>query len=675
MRSIALKPANILYASFLVTFCLLAGTTHSWGAEAKRGKAVAAEKAALPKGNKIQGGTAAPGSDQSQIKNWHPYLDVAYELTYWDKAEIKEWREKRDIEIGETLAAYRASWAGKLAGSADGGTAPRKEGEQIVFRDREYLRLAIAHTIDYLQSDAVESLNSADQTLEKLKGKSSMPEIAYWIGYVKALQALEKNDSAAFASQVYNIWNNAVLYYEQSEVTRPVSTQGTSTLATYYYRNLVNLVVTRAIISRKMEELNVLGPLFLMLKERNLGDKDGEGKYFTTLVQRIAEGLKAPDSDRHRLNFTVAVIESKRLHQVTAAKLDAEGMSLAAQKSFEQAKQFNDLALKWADSPRSSGVVAVTADQLDITSFAIQRLPENEKAPAYKFFATLPEQVGSATLLESMAVYNDLAPKSEKDWDKSGYENRNLYVKAVHRLWRATMELSLWTGDYYLAKLNSQGATQNILNAAKPVQNVLEAYLDFLGAQNSRGFKDVVPDSAIFGAAEAAEKLAYAYYKVNMYSLDDKAYNRWLFHRLQATELFPMAPREVTQTAAVLRQDGRYNLYLDYFQPLAGRVNRSPAIKKWIGSQKSEDVTSIREYVGAIDQIFAAVPVSAADSGARGTGGSSFAVSFQQLREEMQRKPDHPVHQLLKEFYLEEIQKKTPYTRLLKEPNLLDLGL
>jgi hypothetical protein len=675
MRSNVLKPASLLCTSFLVTFCLLAGTTRSWCAEAKRGKAVVTEKAASTKGSKPPGGTTAKSSDQSPIKNWNPYLDVAYELTYWDKAEIKEWREKRDLEIGETLAAYRTSWTGKLAGTADGGTPPRKEGEQAVFRDRDYLRLAIAHTIDYLQSDSVESLNSADQILEKLKGKSSMPEIAYWIGYVKALQALEKNDSALFSAQVYNIWNNAVLYFEQSEVTRPVSAQGGSTLATYYYRNLVNLVATRAIISRKMEELNVLGPLFLMLKERNLGDKDGEGKYFTTLVQRIAEGLKAPDSDRYRLNFTVAVIESKRLQQVTTAKLDAEGMSLAAQKTFEQAKQFNDLALKWAESRRSSGVVSVTADQLDITSFAIQRLPENEKAPAYKFFATLPEQVGSTTLLESMAVFNDLAPKSEKDWDKAGYENRSLYVKAVHRLWRATMELSLWTGDYYLAKLNSPGATQNILNAAKPVQNVLESYLDFLGAQNSRGFKDVVPDSAIFGAAEAAEKLAYAYYKVNMYSLDDKAYNRWLFNRLQATELFPLVPREVTQTAAVLRQDGRYNLYLDYFQPLAGRVNRSPAIKKWINSQKTEDIASIRDYVGAIDQIFASAPASAADATTKSADGSSYTVPFQQLREEMQRKPDHPVHQLLKEFYLEEMQKKTPYTRLLKDPKLLDLGL
>jgi hypothetical protein len=41
-------------------------------------------------------------------EEWGPYLDVAYELTYWSKAEIKEWREKSDKEIGQKLADFRS---------------------------------------------------------------------------------------------------------------------------------------------------------------------------------------------------------------------------------------------------------------------------------------------------------------------------------------------------------------------------------------------------------------------------------------------------------------------------------------------------------------------------------------------------------------------------------------
>ncbi len=674
MHSNVLKHTSVLTVSFILAFCLQAATSAVWAAEPKQGKGSAAEKAALAKAAKPTGSIPSQPAVQPQIKSWSPYLDVAYELTYWEKAEIKEWREKRDAEIGETLAAYRTSWIGKLGGSLDGGSTARKAGEQSSFRDRDYLRLAIAQTIDYLQSDNQESLNSADQLLEKLKGKSSMPEIAYWIGYVKALQALESNDPTQFVAQVFNLWNNAILYIELSESDRLTTSKGGSSIATYYYRNLVNLVVNRAIINKKMADINVLGPLFLMLKDRDLGSKDGEGKYFTTLVQRIADSLTSPDSDRYRLNFSVAVIESKRLQQITTAKLDAEGMTPAAQKAFEQALQFNDLAFKWAESRRSSGVVLATIDHLDMTSFAIQRLPENEKAPAYKYFAALPSLAGSTTILKSMAVFNDLAVYSGAGWEKAAFDNRKVYLKATHRLWRAIMELSLWTGDFYLAKLNSPGATQNVHTLAAPLQVVLESYLDFFATQNNKGMSDVVPDSAYFGAAEAAEKLAFAYYKVNTYSLDDNAYNQWLFHRLQATELFPMAPREVNQTAAVLRQDGRYNLFLEYFQPLAGRVKQSPAIKKWIDGQKAEDTAVIRDYINSVDQIFATALDNSADTAAKSAGGSRFIAPFQQLREELQRKPDHQAHRLLKEFYVEEIQKQTPYTLLLKEPKRTHKG-
>jgi hypothetical protein len=658
----------VRFATFIFTFCLLAGTTAAWAAAPKQGKAGSATPAAATKAAQPRK-TPANTSAAAVIKDWGPYLDVAYELTYWDRAEIKEWREKRDGEIGETLAAFRAAWSGKLAISQAGGAAAGKEELKSGFRDRDYLRLAIAQTIDYLQSGNQESLSDAEQLIERLKGKSSMPEIAYWTGYVKALQALERNDASQFVAQMFSIWNNAILYVEQSETARMATNGSGRSSVPFYYRNLVHLVVTRAIIEKKMKDINALGPLFLILKDRDLGGKEGDGKYFSTLVQRIADGLTAPDSDRYRLNFTVAVIESKRLQQAVAAKLDAEGMSLEAQKLFEQALRYNELAFKWAASRRSSGVVSATADHLDITSFAIQRLPENENAPAYKFFASLPSQDNSSTLLKAMAIYNDIAVYSEGGWKAAGYESRERYLKAAHRLWRAIMELSLWSGDYYLAKLYNEisAPTLNLQSLAMPLQ-ILDYYLDFLTSQNSRGFSDVVPDSAYFGAAEAAEKLAYAYYKINMYSTENTAYNLWFFHRLQATELFPMAPREVSQVAAVLKQDGRYNLFLDYYLPLAGRVKQSPAIKKWLEGQKTDTTAVIRDYVNSIDQIFASAPDAAAD-------GTPYVAAFQQLREEMQRKPDHPMHRLLKDLYMEEMQKNTSYSQLLKDPGRLNQGL
>ncbi len=672
----ALRPTDARFVSFITMICLLVGftTAHAASPEKKKKSAKPAAAAIVktaPQPQTAPAKVAAP----MLVKEWGPYLDVAHELSYWDRSEIKEWREKREQEIGEPLTAYISAWSGKLSGSLENEGTVREDNRQPMYRERDYLRLAIALTIDYLQNENQESLNSAAQILDKLKGKMAMPEIAFWTGFVKALLAIENNDSRQFVTQVYSIWNNAVLYIEQEALAGITANAADVRNAPFHYRNIVNLVVNRAIIERKLEDLNALGPLFLMLKERDLEEKEGEGQYLTTLVKRIAEGFVAPDSDRYRLNFTVAAIEAKRLQQTAYAKIDTEGMSEEARRVFEQSRLFDDLALKWAASPRSSGVVMAMADYLDTTSFAIQRLPDNEKSPAYNFFAMLPAHDGSSTLMKAMAIFNDIATYTDGGWEKAGYANRELYLKAAHRLWRATMELALWTGDFYLVKLNTAADAQSILSVVTPMQVVLNSYLDFLAAQKSRRFPDVIPDSAYFGAAEAAEKLAHAYLKTYAYSTDITAYNLWFLRRLQASELFPFDLREIAQTAAILKRDGRYNLYLDYFIPLADRLKQSTAVKTWLEDQKSDAAPVIRDYAGSITEIFSTPlgPGGTVTSELKGKGGGSFSASFRKLREDLQRKPDHPVHKLLRTFYEEEMLKSTPYTLLLKDANRLSL--
>ncbi|WP_162604616.1 hypothetical protein [Geomonas edaphica] len=662
MRTTALgktSPKRMLSFIIFCAICLFLAAAPSWGATKKKGHAASAKKEHKTAPAKVAAPVAAP-----QIREWGPYLDVAYELTYWDKNEIKDWREKRDQEIGETLASYIATWSGKLAPGQKGAERPGEQPQ--LFRDRDYLRLAIAQTIDYLQSDNPESLAAAAKTIESLKGKASMPEIAYWSGMVKALQALERDDADDFVAQVYGIWNGSVLYIEKNEIATGATSGAVPTNTPFYYRNLINLVVNRAIIARKLDGLNALGPLFVMMNDRNLGEKDSEGKYTKTLVQRIVDGLGAPDSDRYRLNFTVAAIESKRLQQVASSKLDAEGMTESVQKTYERAKTFNDLCFKWAAGPRSSGVVMAAVDYLDMTSFAIPRLADNENAAAYKFFSTLPDQEGRTALLKSMAIFNDIAPYSAGGWERAGYQSRELYLKSTHRLWRAIMELSLWTGDYYLVKLNTTQDAQNIQSYATSMQMALNSYLNFLTAQQGRGFNDVIPDSAYFGAFEASDKVSYAYRRVSEFSTDNGAYNLWFTHRLLSAELFPLSLREVRQTSAALKKDGRYNLYLDYFLPLASRIKQSPAIKKWVSAQRPETATASLAYINAVDKLFAGTAPAEVPT------DTQLVASFQSMREEMQRNPDHPTHNLLKLFYLEEIQKNSNFTKLVKEPNRLD---
>ena len=646
--------ARLLLASVLIaSLLLLSGGTPVWAAKkaAPPASAAARKQSARP--------VAPPSAAAAVINEWGPYLDVAYELTYWDKAEIKEWRLGKEREIGLTLAGYIAQGQARLAPPADENDIVSGTGRPVLHRDRDYLRLAIALMIDYLGGGAADSLNSAVKLLGMLQGKTSMPEIAYWTGFGVSLQAMESRDSARFVAQVYGIWNNAVTFMEQAELTT-AGAAGSDRRSVFYCRNLVNLVVNRAIIDRQLADLNALGPLFIMLGQRDFDEREGDGLYYTTLVKRICDGMTAPDSDRYRLNFTVAVIEAKRLQQLATGRLDTERMTPAVQQLFQRVRTFNDYAMQWAESSRSSGAVNVITDSLDLTSFAIQRLSDNQQSPAFGYFAMFPSHDGSITLLKAMAIFNDLAPLAEGGWEKAGYAGRDVYLKSLHRLWRAIMELSLWTGDYYLTGLSTAGQQERIFELAAPLQVALNSYLDFLDSQKSRGFADTIPDSAWFGAAEAAEKLAYAYQKTATYTADSSAYNLWFQHRLQAAELFPFDAGEIARTAASLRRDGRFNLFLDYYTPLGTRLRNSAAVRKWLEEEKGEPSAVVRDYLAASLKIF---------STGSDIDGTSRA---RQLREELQRKPDHPMHRLLKAFYEEEYGKNTPFTRLLKDPSRLN---
>lgn len=670
----ALRPTDFRFVSLAVIFSLLLGTAVANAAAPKKKRKPAASATATKSGKRSPADSAA--QPPPVVKDWGPYLDVAYQLTYWDKSEIKDWREKREKELGETLASYIAAWNKKLAVPAAGATVLRGDDREPLFKEKDYLRLAIAQTVDYLQNDDRDSLDGAAQMMEKLSDKLSMPEIAYWTAFVKALQAMENNDSRQFVVQVFDIWNSGILYIEQGAMTGKDAEPGKVRNAPYHYRNMVNLVVSRAIIDRKLADLNALGPLFLMLKQRNLEETEQDGKYLTTLVERINEGFVAPDSDRYRLNYTVAAIEAKRLQQIAAAKLDAEGMTEESRRFFEDSRTFNDYALKWADSRRSSGAVTAIIDYLDTTSFAIERLRENENAPAYKYFVMLPTHDGLSTVLKAMAVYNDVAAYTDGGWKRAGYADRESYLKAVHRLWRAIMELSLWTGDYYLMKLGNTTDPHTIYSLVPPMQVVLNSYLDFLSTQRKRNLSDVIPDFAYFGAAEASEKLAFGYMKTYTYSTDSTAYNLWFLHRLQATEMFPLNSREITQTASILKRDGRYNLFLDYYIPLAERFKNSDAVKKWLETEKPDGpVSAVREYAASIDTFIIEPTPKASAPETAPKEQPVYAATFGKLREELQRKPDHPVHKLLKDFYLEELQKSTNYTLLLQDSNRLNEGI
>lgn len=583
-------------------------------------------------------------------KEWGPYLDIAYELTYWDNMEIKSWRERSELDFNETLSHFISTWNKNLmeppiaigAGAFDNGVA---------YQERDYIRLAAAKTLDFLETHNRESLNGANQVLDRLKEKNCMPRVAYWSGFVKALQAIEDRDSAAFVEQVYAMWHNSIRYIETSAITTHEMAGNTiethaDTSIPHLYRNLVTLVARRAILQNKLDGLDALGPLFVMLKERDLQESEDNGRYLTTLVQRVNEIFTAPDLDRRRLNFAVALIEADRQRLVAQSKID-KGMSEDSRNSFEKSREFYGLARKWAASSRSCGSVSVIADYLDTSSFAIQRLRENStiRSPAFAYFATLPGHDGAETLHDGMAIFSELA--KDNAWEKAGYADEVAYKLAMRRLWRAIMEFSLWSGDYYLGKLQSTD-NHEIIPTAASLQGALSAYINFFTAQTESKAVDLVPASAYFGAAEAAQELSYSYRLTYDCGIGLGGYKQWFINRLLAVELFPINDSLLADTADTLKIDGRYDLFLEYFLPLVERVNRS------------RDLVTLRDTVAKSQK--------QSEPSGPSQGNASAA---KDLKTALRRDPEHDSHKLLKAFYQDELRLKQPFTLLLKYPDRL----
>ena len=115
--------------------------------------------------------------------------------------------------------------------------------------------------------------------------------------------------------------------------------------------------------------------------------------------------------------------------------------------------------------------------------------------------------------------------------------------------------------------------------------------------------------------------------------------------------------QEVARTAAILKRDGRSDLFFDYCLPIANRLKQSSAVAKWLSEEKSDAVKLVRDYVDTVDKTFAAAAAGSGEGEATTAERAATVQAFDKLREELQRKPDHPVHRLLKAFYQEERRK------------------
>lgn len=511
--------------------------------------------------------------------DWDQWLDQAYQLTWHDPKDIDDWiKENENKTFNQKLASFADEWERRLAEKSE-------PGEIGPYPVMVYRRLAIAQMLLYLRSSDPIRLDKAMAAVnhEILKSKIELPEVAFWYFYIRAHHSMINGNSAAFISDIYRIWFDVVLKLESAQFGFGPSSslnnlRGYYQSIPYLYRNLANLILQRAIVQRRMPDIDSLGVVILNLSQRM--PAKGYGKW----IEHIVKQIYGPESDGFHLTYTVLFLEAEKLRQTTEDFIDAAKDTASIERSLISTFEYYDFLYTLAKTRH--GKAAATTKYLNLISFVTSRL--YAKGPKQVFLTSIPllqRKDGKAwhesknIVPNAIQLFFELSNPGilEKDWQRNGFFKRETYVTTMHALWRAIMYNCIDTGIYYEKLIQPQQAgtlRQNI----PLLQKALTQYLTFFDHYAAKGNLDIVPDNAFFGAVEAAEILSEIHFLAASWANGVRNYNLFLARRLQAAEIFPFDVNNYYLLAKRLSGLGRIELYKKSLFLSAYRVRNSKVI-------------------------------------------------------------------------------------------------
>ncbi|MFH2065207.1 MAG: hypothetical protein ABIK15_08425 [Pseudomonadota bacterium] len=521
-----------------------------------------------------------PAASQGAGKSgWDQWLDQAYQLTWLDQNDIDDWiieNEKKTFD--KKLLVFANEWEQRLSEK----TVPGEIGPYPI---AAYRQLAIAQMLLYLRSsDPVhleKALVAANQ--EILKSKIELPEVAFWYFYIRAHHNMISGNSVEFVHDIYRIWFDVVLRLESAQFGFGPSSslnnlRGYYQSIPYLYRNLANLIIRRAIVQRRMPNIDSLGVIVLNLSQRMPGK--GYGKWIEHIVNR----MYGPESDNFHLAYTVLFLEAEKLHQTTEDLIDAAKDAASIERSLISTFEYYDFLYELAKT--GHGKASATIRRLNLISFITSRL--YEKGPKQSFLVTVPllqSKDGKAwheskkIVPDAIKLFYELSSPGilEKDWQRNGFLNREIYVAAMHDFWRAIMYNCMDTGIYYQKLIHPEQAGTLRQNIPLLIE-ALSRYLTFFDYYAAKGDLDIVPDDAFFGAVEAAELLSDIHFLAASWADGVQNYKLFLARRLQAAEIFPFDVHNYYVLVKRLAGLGRLELYKKSLFLLAYRVRNSKVI-------------------------------------------------------------------------------------------------
>jgi hypothetical protein len=523
---------------------------------------------------------ASLAAESAAKGSWDQWLDSAYQLTWHDQVNIKKWIAEKEVNVfDKSLDDFIREWEMRI-------NAIPQDGIAQVVPEKAIKQLAIAQLLFYLKTYDLEYLKKAVDTMnsESLKAKRKLPEMAFWYHYIMAHYDMEKGNSEGFVQDVFHIWLDVILKIESAKyeinATSSVTTfHGFYRSTPYLYRNLANLVLQRAIVKRKLSDIDALGVIIWNLSTR-LPPK-GYGKW----VEQVAKRISGPESDNFRLSFTVQLMEADKKRLKVENLFESEKNFSIIEKSLIDYLSHCEMLHGLAKTPH--GRSTVLTKQLQLYSFVLSRL--YEEGPHQAVLARIPilkRRKGkawhekNAVLDQAINMFDELAQISRHKniLLKNGFLSKKIYLAAMHELWRAIMNLGLDTALYYEHHIDPEKA-RNLQVNIPLLENALIRYLDFFARYANNGYQNIVPDNAYYGAVEAAELLSDIHFLSAQWEKGLKKYDLALARRIQAVEIFPFDAKNYYITAQRLTELGRLEKYKKYVVMQAHRIRNSDLIK------------------------------------------------------------------------------------------------
>jgi len=432
----------------------------------------------------------------------------------------------------------------------------------------------------FLATNSETNLENAKSILSILSGKQELSNIAFWHYLFQAYSDLTKKDRNAFIASVFHIWQDVILKLEVDDILMGSEISKTEFVKSlpFLYENIAHLIISRSIIKETIPELYPLGVIVISLKDK-LSGQNG----YKDIVNAIAERMHGLKSDNYNINFAAAFVEG------TARQYEFEDETDASQiaSRYNLAQTYYELALSWSDTDQ--GRAAILTQYMGLINHIVRRLIEEDPVLAGNPFFRNLSGTGRELVNRSFVIYEHLAkPVVQKGgFVAQGFANKNNYIKAMRQLWDSSAKLLTMLSSFYRTdKMTYEPENMH------PVETPLLKYLSFFQKYAKKN-SEIIPDSAFFTAAHAANQLADLYRQASKYSTKIEVNNLAFAYQLQAVELFPMDISGILHLAHQANQEDRFNVYLQYVSPLASRFRDSKVVTIWLENHSIEYEESI----------------------------------------------------------------------------------